>query len=80
MSVNGMKIRTRILGPLVALTLAGLSLTGCVVYPHAGYGYGYSSYYYEPAYVAPPPVVVFGGGWGWHDHDDGDWGGGHHWR
>ncbi len=81
MSVRSMKFLPR----LVALGLAGLSLTGCVVYPHGGgYAYGYAPSYYEPAYVAPAPVVVFGGGWGggWGgDHDRG-WGdgGGHHWH
>jgi hypothetical protein len=55
-----------------ALIIAGLSLTGCVVYPDNGYG-GRQAYY-APAYIAPPPIVVVGGGWGW----GGGWG--HHWH
>jgi len=71
-----MKSRTRLLSQIAALAIAGLSLTGCVVYPHGGYAYAPT--YYEPAYVAPPPVVVVGGGWGWGGRWGGGWG--HHWR
>jgi hypothetical protein len=46
------------------LGLAALALSGCVVYPSSGYGYG-GGYYAAPAYYAPPVVVGVGGGWGW---------------
>jgi len=72
MRVPAMKFRKHSLAAIVALALAGMSLSGCVVYPNS-YGYGYGGGYYAPVYVAPPPVyggVVIGGGWGW----------GHGWR
>lgn len=67
MSVSAVKFRKTSLGLMAALALAGMSLSGCVVYP-SGYGYGYG---YAPAYYAPPVYgsVVVGGGWG-------GWGGG----
>jgi hypothetical protein len=50
---------TKRLKAAAALSLLGLTLAGCVVYPGGGYGYG-------PGYYAGPvvaPVIV--GGWGW---------------
>ncbi|OYV33910.1 MAG: hypothetical protein B7Z81_10765 [Acidocella sp. 20-61-6] len=59
----------RPLKTLAALGLVATSLAGCVVYPSAGYGRGYT-YAPAPVYVAPPPVVFgFGYGGGWGDRD-----------
>ncbi len=74
MRVPLMNFRKRSIGAVAALALAGLSLSGCVVYP-AGYGGGYGGgYYAAPAYYAPPPVSF---GFGYYG---GGWGGGHRWR
>ena len=66
MAIRAMKLSSRGIGAVVALVLAGMSLTGCVYYPSGyGYGYGYGPGYYGPAYVGPPVgVVIGGGGWG----------------
>jgi hypothetical protein len=50
---------------VVMLVVVGLSLTGCVVYPAGGYGYGYGGgYYAAPAYYAPLVALNFGWGGG----------------
>jgi hypothetical protein len=74
MAIVKMKLSSRALGRIAALTIAGVSLTGCVVYP-SGYGYGYAPGYYSPGYAYAPPVgVVVGGGWWGGGWGHGGWG------
>ena len=68
--------RSRRLQTAVLLGAMGLALSGCVVYPSNGYGYGGG--YYAPGYVASPVVVGVGGGWGWGGGWGRGWGGGGH--
>ncbi|MFZ6870705.1 hypothetical protein ACO0LF_01375 [Undibacterium sp. Di27W] len=51
---------------MAAIILSMSSLSGCVVAPVNGYGYGYGS----RVYVSPPPIIIEGGSY---------WGG-RHWR
>jgi hypothetical protein len=73
MAIGKMKLSSRALGRIAALAIAGVSLTGCVVYPSGGYAY--SPGYYAPGYAYAPPVgVVVGGGWWGGGWGHGGWG------
>jgi len=50
---------------LIAIVAGMSSLSGCVVAPAHGYGYG------SRVYVSPPPIIIESGP---------RWGGGRHWR